>query len=434
MRAPLKKAGQGARVEVQVATRHPLRPLVKDQASVFCGGLVSISAEPPEGFFSASTALELKQAGHPVVPAAQADAWVYRVPDSRPESYFTFKYANPDRPLDTPRDDKFKIATGVGPAADPTSRGGSEANLLWLGDEQHGALEAYLETLAKPDLALEDLFGHEGFIQKLSDQEVLLGSADHAHALSKEGFNSLPTDPALYRRVYSEEYDKFLRTLFEDPGEPRAKASYLLATSRGCSQGCDICSSGGLKSFQFFSAPRMMEELEKIAEHAQVKDGERVDIFFLDSNLNNNPERLIELADLYDKSPLAGKFRFFCRHSSPNGFLRMDADGVKRPITGVLDAYRRLGMHEVWMGIDAYDDNATLTLKTNRHQVSEKQGRRPPHLPGHGDPRAHPRDGEARAHQQGLLPHRQPLGERPGPPGRLLQPARALARESPLLH
>lgn len=369
----LKLAGQGEKIAVPVATRHPLGPLVKSDASVFCGGLVSISAEPPEGFFSASTALELRDLGHDVVPAAQADMWLYRVPDSRPDSYFNFKYANADRPTDTPRDDKFKIATGVGPAADPTSRGGSEASLLWLGDEQHGALDAYLKTLAKPDLAMEDLFGHQGFIQKLSDQEVLLGSPDRAHAMGKEGFNALPTDPALYRRVYSTEYDEFLRTLFEDPGEPKAKASYLLATSRGCSQGCDICSSGGLKSFQYFTAPRMMEELEKIAAHAQVKEGELVDIFFLDSNLNNNPERLIELADLYEKSPVAGKFRFFCRHSSPNGFLRADDQGVKRPIKGVLDAYRRLGMNEVWMGIDAFDDNGTLTLKTNRHQVAEKR-------------------------------------------------------------
>jgi hypothetical protein len=365
------RAAPTARVDVPVAPPEPVATSPAPDASVFCGGLISISAEPPEGFFAASTAMELGESGHPSKPAAEAEVWIYRVPDSRRKSYFDFTYAAPDRPTDTPRAGKFKIASGVGPASDPTSPGGAEADLLWLGDEQHGALSTYLETLARPGATVDDLRKHKGLIHRLSEREVLLSGADQAHAMTKEGFNSLKTDPSLYRRVYSEEYDRYLHSLFSHPAdETPAAASYLLATSRGCTQGCTLCSSGGLKAFQYFTAPRVLEELEKIHAHAAV-DGP-IDVYFLDSNLNNNPERLIELADLYEKSPLKGKFRFYCRHSTPNGFLKMSGDGDKKVNEDLVRAYRRLGLSQVFMGIDTYDDASTLTLKSNRNMVARK--------------------------------------------------------------
>lgn len=117
-----------------------------------------------------------------------------------------------------------------------------------------------------------------------------------------------------------------------------------------------------------------MTELEKIAELEKPKDGEIIDIFFLDSNLNNNAERMIELADLYEKSPLNGKFRFYCRHSSPNGFLVQNESGDKEVNKKLVKAYGKLGLKEVAMGIDTYDDNSTLTMKTRRNVVAEKEG------------------------------------------------------------
>jgi uncharacterized protein len=372
------KPGEAMPLAVPNLSPRPLQPPVKQDSSVFCGGLVSISAEPPEGFFTASTALEMRESGHPLKNAPEADIWLYRVPDSRKDSYFKFNYACDDRPADTPREGKFKIATGFGPAGDPASTGGTEADLLWFGDEFNGPLADHLKLLSKPDLKLEDLYGGEGFAQRISEHEVFLGGADRLHALTKRGFSALKTDPALYRKVYSTDYDTYLKGIFSEIEGPPAKASYLLATSRGCSQGCSLCCCGGAKSFQFFDAPRMMEELEKIAAHAKVKDGELIDLFLLDSNLNNNAERLIELAKLYGKSPLKGKFRFFCRHSSPNGFFTLKPDGTKEVNKRLIEAYGRLGLREVFMGIDTYDDHSTLTLKTGRSKVAVKEsGARP---------------------------------------------------------
>jgi putative membrane protein insertion efficiency factor len=361
-------------ITVPVLAKRPLDPPIKSDSSMFCGGLVSISAEPPEGFFAGSTAQEMAEAGHRAKPAADADIWLYRVPDARKDDYFKFTYPSEDRPADSPRDGKFKIATGFGTASSPMSAGASDADLLWFGDEQHGTLRNFMDTLAKPDLTVEDLYSHKGFVQRLSPQEVLLGSPDQTHTLTKQGFSELKTDPKYYRKIYSRDYDAFLKGLFQESAGLPAKTSYLLATSRGCSQGCNICCSGGVKSFQFFDGKRIMTELEKIAELEKPKDGEIIDIFFLDSNLNNNAERMIELADLYEKSPLKGKFRFFCRHSSPNGFLMPTDSGEKVVNRELVKAYARLGLKEVVMGIDTYDDNSTLTMKTRRNVVAEKEG------------------------------------------------------------
>jgi len=347
-----------------------LSPLIKEKPSVFSGGLISISGEPPEGFFAASTSLELERSLFKAQNAKNADVWLYRVPDSRDDSYFRFYFPSPDRPNEFTYKDKFKIATGLGPANDPKSIGGKEANLLWLGDEQQGALSSYLDTISSKNIRPEDLYKHQGYIQKISDNEVYIGNAEQSHRLTQEGFNSLKTHPDSYRKIYSVEYDNYLKTLYEISDAPQAKSSYLLATSRGCSQGCALCCSGGIKKFQYFSATRMMDELEKIAAHAQIGHNEFVDVFFLDSNFNNHPDRIIEFAKLYESSSLKGKFRFSIRHSSVNGFLLPEKNGVRLPNLELIEAYKKLGTKLVSMGADTFDDASTLTLKTNKLQIA----------------------------------------------------------------
>ncbi|MFH1723028.1 MAG: hypothetical protein ABII00_00245 [Elusimicrobiota bacterium] len=363
--------GGGKLVPVRRLSPRRIGPLLRRESPVFVGGLISISAEPPEGFFAASTLSEFQRRGWRPAKAPDAGIWVYRVPDARRDSYFDFNYASPDRPTDTPRAGKFKVATGIGPARDPASPGGAEADLLWLGDEQHGALEGFLRTLAGKDLTVEDLYRHEGFVQRLSQTEVVVGGIDKAHALTPRGFDALETDPALYRRVFSEEYDAYLLSLFSHDKQAESGKSYLLATSRGCSQGCALCCSGGLSRFQYFSAGRMMRELEKIAVHAGPAAG-KINVFFVDSNFNADPKRIIEFADLLEKSPLRGSFRFFVRHNTVNGFLRPSAGGEKIPNRDLIRAYARLGIREVLMGVDAYDDAGIRTLKTNWRLLARK--------------------------------------------------------------
>ncbi len=368
--APIEGAGAWkapAAHEVPAKTRQEVRlgPQLPERPDTFVGGLISLSAEPPEGFFAASTSAELAKLGYPIVTAEEARVWLYRVPDSRPDSYFRFHYPNPDRPRDGDRGGKFLIASGVGPANDPASSGGAEADLLWMGDEQHGPLHQYLRTLARHDLRLSDLAKHRGLAQRLPGG-VLLSGLDQTHALTRQGFNSLATEPALYRRIYSQEYDEYLRTLFHTADLEPAGASYLLATSRGCTQGCALRCSGGLKAFQSFSAQRMMAELRKLA-----RPQELVEIFFLDSNFNNHPGRLIEFAQRYQTSELFGRFRFFVRHNTVNGFLKRQGDD-KVPNLELIEAFKILGIREVFMGVDTFDEAATLTLKSNRVHLARK--------------------------------------------------------------
>lgn len=342
---------------------------LKAAASVFCSGLISVSAEPPEGFFAASTQAELEGAGWPSASADLADVWLMRVPDAREQSYFAFTYPSPGRPSDTPSQGKLKVAVGLGPAHNPMSQGGAEADLLWLGDEQHGALSGFLAALADPSLTLERLYRLQGFVQRLDGARVVLSGLDQKHALTAEGFSSLATSPSLYREVYSEEYDAFLLSLFR--GEP-AEHTYLLATSRGCSQGCAICASGGLTNFQYFSPERMMDELSKLAAHARMGPDETANVFFLDSNFNNNPGRLVEFSRLFADSELAGRMRFFVRHNTVNGFLVSDGQGGKRPNLELIRAYQQLGIDIVFMGVDTFDDASTRALKTNTAAVEKK--------------------------------------------------------------
>ena len=346
-------------------------PLLPRRPSLFVGGLISLSAEPPEGFFAAATSAEFRTAGYSLESAEEADVWLYRVPDSRPQSYFDFQYASPDRPSCSDRGNKFLIASGVGPASEPASKGGRECSLLWLGDEQHGPLQSYLETLTEPFHLGRLARNHKGLAQRLPDGTFLLSSVNFTHNLSKDGFNELQTDPKIYRRVFSKEYDEFLMSLFEKQPGGEARASYLLATSRGCTQGCSICCSGGLKAFQSFSGERMMAELQTLASLESLGPDELIDIFFLDSNFNNNPKRLIEFAKLYEQSPLFGRFRFYVRHNTVKGFLkRKGTQNV--PDLDLIEAFATLGIREVFMGVDTFDEASTLTLKSNRVQLARR--------------------------------------------------------------
>jgi hypothetical protein len=362
-------------VRVNPLKRRKLAPLVKGpkkDGSVFVGGLISISAEPPEGFFAASTAAELGKSGWRVAPADEADIWVYRVPDSRPDSYFEFTYASPDRPKPSSYEGKFKVATGIGPSTHPESVGGREADLLWLGDEQMGPLDRYLQKIARPGLFLEDLYVERGVIQRLDDRRVVLAGVNQRYALTQKGFDAMETDPTIYRRVFDREYDMFLLSLFKD-SRPNAKnRSFLLATSRGCSQGCSICCSGGLSQFQYFSAPRMMQELEKIASYAKMGPNENFNVFLVDSNFNNNPARIIEFAELYRASPYDRRFDFFIRHNTVNGFLKPGKGGGKVANEELIAAYRTLGIREIFMGVDSFDDASTITLKTHKFKVAKE--------------------------------------------------------------
>ncbi|MBI2606955.1 MAG: hypothetical protein HYW49_12855 [Deltaproteobacteria bacterium] len=362
-------------IDIPKLKRRKINALMNGPAkggSVFVGGLISISAEPPEGFFAASTAAEFAAKGWMIGKAEHSSTWIYRVPDSREESYFKFAYSSPDRARESPHGAKFKIAAGIGPANLPRSKGGAEADLLWLGDEQGGALERYLRKISGKDLELEDLYVEKGLIQKINPRAFVVAGADHTHALTEKGFSEMVTEPAIYRRVFSEEYDKYLLSLFETGRNADAGKSYLLATSRGCSQGCAICCSGGTTRFQFFPAERMLQELEKIAKHGKMKSGETFNVFFVDSNFNNNSARLIEFADLHEKSQLNGRFHFFVRHNTANGFLKAATGGVKVPNEDLIDAYFRLGIREIFMGIDAFDDASIVTLKTHKFKVAKE--------------------------------------------------------------
>lgn len=355
--------------------RRKLKPLIRGadrDGSVFVGGLISISAEPPEGFFAAATAAELARGGWKVKNAAEAEVWIYRVPDSRPESYFDFTFSSPDRPAPEEFSKKFKIATGIGPSTHPESLGGRDADLLWLGDEQKGPLERYLKKIARKTLELEDLYAERGIVQRLDHQRVVLAGIDHRYALTQEGFDAMETDPTLYRRVFDVEYDRFLLSLFKDSHPNVTNRSFLLATSRGCSQGCAICCSGGLSQFQYFSAERMVNELAKIVQHSSLKAGERINLFLIDSNFNNNPGRIIDFAKLYQASSFKNQFDFFIRHNTVNGFLKSGPGGVKIPNEELIAAYSSLGVKEIFMGVDSFDDASTITLKTHKFKVAKE--------------------------------------------------------------
>jgi hypothetical protein len=337
----------------------------------YVGGLISISAEPPEAFFAASTKAELQKNGFELANADLANTWIIRAPDAREESFFKFQYPSPERPQDSNRKNKFLIAVGSGPAHNPATRGASEANLIWLGDEQQGVLTEYLKDISQKKINWKIFYRHSGFVQRLSESSFWIGRIDTSNSLTKEGFSSQITDPKIYRQIISNEYDQFLSSLFQDSKMTRSDESYLLATSRGCTQGCSICCSGGLSAFQFFSSKRMIDEIHKIDQISQLSDGSQIDIFFVDSNFNNNANRIIEFSKLYSTTNFKHKFRFFARHNTVNGFLLSEKNGFKQPNLELIRAYKVLGITEIMMGIDAVDNASIMTLKSSRLKLAK---------------------------------------------------------------
>lgn len=339
--------------------------------SIFTSGLVSISAEPPEAFFAASTKAEMAEMGFKNTSSTDAKIWIVRTADSRTESVFKFSYATEDRPTNIPYNDKFLVAVGLGPKNNPASTGLKEADLIISGDEQKGILASMLQTLRAPILKISDLDQFSGTAVKTNPNEVFLNSLQYSWYLSKSGFSDLKTDPEIFRKIISTEYDEFLSTLFKDGKAGRNKVSYLLATSRGCTQGCAICCSGGLSPFQYFSSTRIIEELQKIKQlHSNEK---QIDVFFVDSNFNNNPDRIIELAAKIKEAQLESSFRYFVRHNTLNGFLNPAKEAaIKTPNIELIEAYKTLGIKEIMMGIDSYDNASVVTLKSNRVLLPKK--------------------------------------------------------------
>lgn len=337
---------------------------------LYISGLISISAEPPEAFFATSTRTEMTGLGFRNTHSDQASTWAIRTPDTRSESVFKYLHPSKHRENDLPYDKKFLVATGLGPENNPASSGFKEADLLISGDEQKGVLATALSRLESGAVQLSDFSSLPGTVVKLNDHEILINGMDQTWTLTKKGFSSLETKPEDYRQIISEEYDSYLASLFEGGKKSRNKVSYLLSTSRGCSQGCAICCSGGLSPFQFFTADRIVQDLQKIQSlHPAEK---QIDIFFLDSNFNNNPSRVIELAEQLESLGLLEKFHFSVRHNTLNGFLIGKVDGPKSPNLELIKAYQKLGITQIMMGIDAYDNSSAMTLKSNRRVLSQK--------------------------------------------------------------
>jgi nucleoside phosphorylase len=343
----------------------PIPPLA---AGVHMQGLNSISAEPEEGLLAATTVDELRASGVPVTDAAAARLWIYRSAHASESSYFHPEYRVPMRACDQVPPGTFLAVTGLGPAIDPAAPGGADADLLVLGDEQGGRALQYLEDMASGPITAEAVFRYDGVIHRLGEA-VALSRPDRRLLLTRDGLNSLRFDPVTLRQVYSHDYDRFLEGYFGTRrGRARpARASHLLLTSRGCGYNCSFCCSGGLQPFSALEPDVFVRMLAEIKELHRLGPGEHVDIYLLDSYFNRNPDRVIRIADSIEASGLRGSFELYVRHNGLQGFLARRASAGSPPIVNrdLIRAYRRLGIDEVVMGVDAYTDASIRMLKTS---------------------------------------------------------------------
>lgn len=341
-------------------------------------GLNSISAEPEEGLLAAATIEEFRRHGLRVANASQSTVWVYRTANADAASYFHPPYALPMRDVAAPPAGVKLIATGLGPAIDPGAAGGEEAWLLLAGDEQGGRLVQYLEDLAASPFTAADVFRYDGVVQRLDDGTVAVGRLDRRLLLSSAGLDRLVFDPATVRQIYSGAYDEFLRAYFR--AERRlfpAKGSFLLLTSRGCGNRCSICCSGGFQPFTALSAERVVEILRDLQARSFLRPGEYLDIFLVDSYFNRDPQRVIRLAELVEAEGLRPWFEFHVRHNGLRAFLRR-TPGTPAVHAELIAAYRRLGIDEVVMGIDAYTEASIRLLKTDVGELAATGGEAPP--------------------------------------------------------
>ncbi|MBI4866610.1 MAG: hypothetical protein HY816_06635 [Candidatus Wallbacteria bacterium] len=338
-------------------------------------GLNSISAEPEEGLMAATTISEFRANGLTVRDAGEARCWIYRSANASADSYFHPPYPLPARTVEDVPPGTFLIASGLGPAIDPSAAGGESANLLLLGDEQGGRLIQLLDDLCAERFRPDDLFRYDGLAARLDDSTVALSRLDRRRLLTGHGLNSLRYDPAVLRSIYSQEYDRFLADYFcagRRPGAP--KASHLLMTSRGCGYHCSFCCSGGMQPFAALDIDLLVGMLGEIVEMDRPASGEYVDVYLLDSYFNRNPERIVQLAARLETEGLLEPFQFFVRHNGLQAFLRRRSEDGLPPVVNdrLVAAYRTLGVGEVVMGVDAYTDGSIRALKTNFNQLLQK--------------------------------------------------------------
>ncbi len=336
-------------------------------------GLNSISAEPEEGLLAATTISEFRANDLQVADAGSSQVWIYRTANASNDSYFEPEYGVPARAGGGVPAGTTLIATGLGPAIDPGAAGGREADLLVLGDEQGGRLVQLLDELTAGAFPAEAVLRYDGVAARLGDGVVALGRLDRRLILTSRGLNSLRFDPAVLRQIYSTGYDRFLEDYFSVQRRPgRARTSHLLMTSRGCGLRCSFCCSGGLQPFSTLDEDVLVRMLAEVRDRAQLAPGEHIDVYFLDSHFNRTPDHVIRVADRLEAEGLLPSFEFFVRHSGLPAFLRRRAGGpAEPPVVDVrlLDAYRRLGIDELVLGIDAYTDDSIRILKSSLDQL-----------------------------------------------------------------
>lgn len=330
-------------------------------------GLNSISAEAEEGLLAASTIEEFAQADLIAVSSDEAHIWIYRTAHAADESYFLPDYPTPMRRTGPVPEGKYLIATGLGPVIDPTASGGNDADLLLLGDEQGGRLLQYLEDLGSAPFGSEDVFRYDGVAQRISRHEVALSRMDRRWVLTTTGLNRLVFEPDSLRAVYAKEYDSFLKSYFPSRRPTPALASWLFLTSRGCGNECSICCSGGFQPYTALEPETVVAFLKRLKDRYQPTQGQYLDIFLLDSNFNKIPLRIIRLVELLEQEGLLPFFEFYIRHNGLEGFLRQPGKPLASPNVHqeLIQAYQRLGVDEIVIGIDSYTETSVRILKTS---------------------------------------------------------------------
>ncbi len=316
---------------------------------------------------------ELQRFDIGVVDAEKADVWIYRTANASDEDYFSLSYATPMRTPGPVPPGRLLVATGLGPSVDPGAAGGRSADILISGDEMCGRLlDLFLDLSASP-FSAEDFFRHRGVALRAGTSQVLVSRLDRRFILTSAGLCALPLEPSMLRRVYSVEYDRFLCGYFSRSADS-TRPSFLLLTSRGCGARCSICCSGGHIPWVALSPRRIGELLSGVLECLGGVRNEPVDLFILDSYFNRDPRRVIELSRLFEREGMTRRFIPHVRHSGLIGFLRPDSgSGRRRVDRDLIAAYRRLGIQEVVLGIDAWTERSIRDLKTDTHWL-ERDG------------------------------------------------------------
>lgn len=352
--------------EVPAKPEDPVEGCLPACRGIHVQGLNSISAEPEEGLLAATTLEEFLANGVPVVDSGAADIWIYRTANADSASYFDPPYELPMRFPGPPSPGTALIATGLGPAIDPGAPGGVSADALMLGDEQGGRLVSYLEDLCAAPFRADDVFRYPGVAQRLGPESAALSRLDRRALLTQAGLNTLRFDPVTLRRIYSPVYDRFFRGYFVPRRETPARLSYLILSSRGCGNRCSICCSGGFQPFTALKPELVINLLKRIREMAALQPGEFVDVFFLDSYFNRDPDRIVQFAAGVAAEGLGPWFEFYVRHSGLAGFLHRSAPGRRGEVRfDLVKAYRRLGIDEIVLGIDSFTDESIRLLKTD---------------------------------------------------------------------